>query len=192
MKKFSPKEVLMPTVVLLLIGVVSALLLGGTNMLTKDRIASIEADTKAKAMQTVMPDAVSFGEAAEVNEDMEYSTALDSDGNVIGYAFTVSESGYGGEIRVMTGINPDGSVSKVAILSADNETPGLGQNVKKDSFLDQFIGKLASLSVVKNAPSDGEIQAVTSATISSKAVTRAVNAATEYFNDNLKGGGSNG
>lgn len=191
MKKFSPKEILMPTIVLLIIGIVSAFLLGGTNMLTKDRIASIDAEAKASAMQTVMPAAASFGDAVEANEKVEYSPALDSDGNVIGYAFTVSESGYGGEIRVMTGVNPDGTVSKVAILSADNETPGLGQNVKKDHFLDQFIGKLSGLTAVKNAPSsDREIQAVTSATISSSAVTRAVNAATEYFMTNLSEGGN--
>lgn len=193
MKKFSPKEILIPTIVLLVICVVSAALLGGTNMLTKDKIASIEAEAKATAMQTVMPDAVSFSDAVIADETLEYSQALDADGNTSGYAFTVSENGYGGEIKVMVGIKPDGAVSKVAVLSADNETPGLGQNVKKDSFLDQFINKIGSLTVTKNAPSsDTEIQAVTSATISSSAVTRAVNAALAYYAENLTGGGTNG
>ena len=191
MKKFSPKEVLIPTIVLLVIGVVAAALLGGTNMLTKDKIASIDADTKSKAMQTVMPDAVSFGEAVEADDKTEYSPALGADGNIIGYAFTVTENGYGGEIKVMIGVNPDGSVSKVAILAADNETPGLGQNVKKDDFLDRFINKIGQLTVTKWAPTaDNEIQAVTSATISSTAVTRAVNTATEYFENNLMTGGN--
>ncbi len=193
MKKFSPKEIFIPTIVLLIICVVSSALLGGTNMLTKDKIASIEADAKAAAMQTVMPDAVSFSEAVEANEKLEYAIALDNNGNGIGYAFTVSENGYGGEIRIMIGINPDGTVSKVAVLSADNETPGLGQNIKKGSFLDQFTGKIGSLTVTKNAPSsDTEIQAITSATISSSAVTRAVNSALEYFAENLAGGENNG
>ncbi|MBR3819798.1 MAG: RnfABCDGE type electron transport complex subunit G [Clostridia bacterium] len=193
MKKFSPKEILIPTIVLLVICVVSAALLGGTNMLTKDKIASIEAEAKATAMQTVMPDAVSFSDAVIADEGLEYSEALDADSNTLGYAFTVSENGYGGEIKVMVGIKPDGAVSKVAILSADNETPGLGQNVKKDSFLDQFIDKIGALTVTKNAPSsDTEIQAVTSATISSSAVTRAVNAALAYYAENLTGGGTNG
>lgn len=193
MKKFSPKEILVPTIVLLVICVVSAALLGGTNMLTKDKIASIEAEAKATAMQTVMPDAVTFSEAVIADEAIEYSEALDADSNTLGYAFTVSENGYGGEIKVMVGIKPDGAVSKVAVLSADNETPGLGQNVKKDSFLDQFIDKIGALTVTKNAPStDTEIQAVTSATISSSAVTRAVNAALAYYAENLAGGGTNG
>lgn len=184
--KFSPKEILVPTIVLLIICVVSSALLGGTNMLTKDKIAAINAETKAQAMQTVMPDAVSFGDAVEASDSVEYSAALDSDSNIIGYAFTVSESGYGGSIEVMIGMNPDGTVKKVTIVSADDETPGLGQNVKKDNFLDQFISKSSTLSVTKNAPAnDSEIQAVTSATISSSAVTRAVNAAIEYFSENL-------
>lgn len=193
MKKFSPKEILVPTIVLLIICVVSAALLGGTNMLTKDKIASIEAEAKATAMQTVMPDAVSFSEAVIADESLEYSEAIGADNNISGYAFTVSENGYGGEIKIMIGINPDGTVSKVAVLSADNETPGLGQNIKKDSFLDQFVGKIGVLTVTKNASSsDTEIQAITSATISSSAVTRAVNSALAYFAENLAGGENNG
>lgn len=191
-KKFSPKEIIIPTLVLLIIGVVAAALLGGTNMLTKDKIAAINDETKAKAMQTVMPDAASFGEAFEAADSMEYSPALSSDGDVLGYAFTVSETGYGGEIQVMTGVDISGNITSVTIVAADSETPGLGQNVKKDNFLSQFAGKSGELTVVKNAAaSDSEIQAVTSATISSKAVTKAVNAALAYFEENL-GGDTNG
>lgn len=189
--KFSPREIIIPTLVLLVIGVVAAALLGGTNMLTKDKIASIDAETKAKAMSIVMPDAASFGEEIQAEEKTAYSAALDSNGDVIGYAFTVSVSGYGGEIKAMAGICTDGSINKVTILAADSETPGLGQNVKKDNFLDQFIGKSKLLTVIKSAvSSDDEIQAVTSATISSTAVTNAVNSALEYFNANLKEGGN--
>lgn len=184
--RFSPKEILLPTVVLLVICIVASALLGGTNILTKDKIALINAETKAAAMQTVMPDAVSFSDEVTAEESMSYTCALDDNGNTIGYAFIVSESGYGGEIQVMIGINTDGSVRKVQIVSADDETPGLGQNVKKDSFLGQFVGKSGGFKVVKTAPSsDSEIQAVTSATISSNAVTRAVNAAIVYCNGNL-------
>lgn len=192
--KFSPKELLIPTVVLLVICIVASALLAGTNMLTKDKIAAINAETKAKAMQTVMPDAVSFGDSVIADDSLEYSEALDVNGNIIGYAFTCVVTGYGGDVQVMVGLNTDGSVNKVTIIAADDETPGLGQNVKKDSFLDQFVGKIGELTVVKNAvSSDNEIQAVTSATITSKAVTKAVNMAVEYFNANLlKGGNANG
>lgn len=192
MKKFSPKEILLPTIVLLVICVVSAALLGGTDMLTKDKIASIEAEIKAQAMQKVMADADSFSDAIVVDEKLEYSVALDKDGKKLGYAFTVSDSGYGGEISVMVGIGTDGKVSKVEVIAADNETPGLGQNIKKSTFLDQFTGKNSEQTVVKGAAGDNEIQAITSATISSSAVTRTVNAAIEYYNENLAGGENNG
>lgn len=193
--KFSPKEILLPTIVLLIICIVASALLGGTNMLTKDKIAQINNETKSAAMQTVMPDAVSFGDAVQTdNNKVEYSPALNGDGTVIGYAFTVSESGYGGEISVMVGMDTAGVVKKVTIVSADDETPGLGQNVKKDSFLEQFSEKIGQLIITKNAPkNDNEIQAVTSATITSSAVVRAVNAAVEYCNENLvQGGNKNG
>lgn len=192
MKKFSPKEILLPTIVLLVICVVSAALLGGTNMLTKDKIASIEAEIKAQAMQKVMAEADSFSDSVVVDEKLEYSVAMDKDGNKLGYAFTVSDSGYGGEISVMVGIGTDGKVSKVEVIAADNETPGLGQNIKKSTFLDQFAGKNSKLTVVKGTAGDNEIQAITSATISSSAVTRTVNAAIEYYNENLAGGENNG
>lgn len=192
MKKFSPKEILMPTIVLFVICVVASALLGGTNMLTEDKIATIEAEAKVQAMQTVMADAVSFSEEAQASETVAYCEALDADGNVIGYAFTVSENGYGGEIKIMVGVNTDGTVRKLAVLSADNETPGLGLNIKKDSFLDQFIGKVNGIAVNKNAPGENEIQALTSATISSSAVTRAVNAALDCFENEVKGGAENG
>ena len=92
----------------------------------------------------------------------------------------------------MIGLDTEGTVTKIAVLSANNETPGLGQNIKKDTFLDQFIGKNGEISVVKTTPADNEIQAITSATISSSAVTRTVNAAIGYYNENLAGGENNG
>ncbi len=188
-KKISPKEILAPTLILFVIGAVAAALLGATNLLTKDKIASIDSENKAKAMSSVMEGAESFGESVIVSEDLEYSEALDENGNILGYAFTTATNGYGGDIQAMVGINLDGSISKVEILAADSETPGLGQNVKKSAFLDRFKGKAGELTVTKNAPGgDREIQAVTSATISSTAVTRAVNSALEYFENNLKGG----
>ncbi len=184
--KLSPKEIIIPTVVLFIICAVSAALLGFTNLLTEEKIAEINALAKQEAMAAVMPDAVSFEPSVRADENIEYSVALNSEKEITGYAFTVSESGYGGGIEVMIGINPDGCITNVVIVSADDETPGLGQNIKKDFFLDQFKNKNSTLTVKKGAVSnDNEIQAITSATISSSAVTRAVNAAVEYFNAQL-------
>ena len=79
----------------------------------------------------------------------------------------------------MTAILPDGSVNAVEILDVSNETPGLGQNATQEKFYGQFSGMSGTLSVVKSGAdnSAGEINAVTGATITSRAVTKAVNEA---------------
>lgn len=87
---------------------------------------------------------------------------------------TTEAKGYGGAIEVMTGIRPDGTVSGVTILSM-SETPGLGAKTKESSFLRQYTGANApDLAVNKDG---GTVNAVSGATISSRAVTEAVNSA---------------
>ncbi|MBR2916278.1 MAG: FMN-binding protein [Clostridia bacterium] len=96
-----------------------------------------------------------------------------------GYVVTVTSSkGYGGDVCVMVGIDPSYKVTKVIISSPFSETPGLGAKAKKPAFLDQFTGKNGDLEVVKGeAKGDKQISAISSATITSKAVTSCVNAA---------------
>ena len=105
-----------------------------------------------------------------------------SDAGVSG-DFTGTAKGYGGDVSVMTAVNTDGTVSGTAILDVSNETPGLGQNAAKEGFYSQFKGLKKGISLLKNG-ADGEkneINAVTGATITSAAVTRAVNAALDDF-----------
>ena len=100
----------------------------------------------------------------------------------MGYIFTTAANGYGGEVKVMTGIAPDGTIIAIEVVSAGDETPGLGQNATKSSFWDLFKGKNGKLSASKSASADNEIQAMTGATITSRAVVSAVNEATDLFN----------
>jgi electron transport complex protein RnfG len=83
----------------------------------------------------------------------------------------------------MTAIKPDGTVAGVAILDVSGETPGLGQNAAKESFFSQYIGLKKGVSVLKNGAKaeNNEVDAVTGATITSTAVTRAVNKALGDF-----------
>lgn len=185
------KDIIKPVVVLFLISAVASGLLALTNAVTVDRIAAIDAENKAKSMSLVMSDAASFGEET-ADGDIAYSPALDASGGQLGYVLTTTVKGYGGDIDVMVGIGSDGVITNATILSADDETPGLGQNTKKPAFIGQFAGKSGQLTVVKGTPGDGEIQAVTSATISSTAVTKAVNTCLAYFAENLQGGESDG
>ena len=97
-------------------------------------------------------------------------------------------------VSVMTAVNGDLTVKAIEILSATDETPGLGQNITKETFYKQYSGLKDNISVVKNGAdsAENEINAVTGATISSKAVTKAVNTSLDYAEAviNLEGGNS--
>ncbi len=174
MKKF--KEYAAPTVVLLVICIVAALLLAITNDVTFPKIAEVNKANEAKSRQEVFADAASFGEEITNKDGIRLSAALDANGATIGYVVITVEKGYGGDISVMTGVDLEGKVTGVSILSM-SETAGLGANASKESFLQQFVGKIAGMTVTKNAPAENEIKALTGATITTKAVTAAVEAA---------------
>ena len=118
------------------------------------------------------------------DETFDFRTAI-KDGEVKGYIFVTSAKGYGGDVSVMTAIGIDGKVIEVSILDASNETPGLGQNVTKESFYSQFKGKTKDIGVVKSGitTKENEINAVTGASISSKAVRTAVDKALSHFEE---------
>ena len=149
---------------------------------TKDKIAELQLENEKLAMAKLMDgdyETASF----TVNDQVVDYHLVKKDGQIIGYIFKTSAKGYGGEISVMTAINPNASVAAVEILDASGETPGLGQNVTKEYFYSQYNGRPHDIVVVKGGNADkvkNEIDAVTGATISSKAVTKAVNTAIEY------------
>lgn len=101
-----------------------------------------------------------------------------SDGSL---AFECLVKGYKKGFDIMVGVK-DGAVAGVAIVSVGEETPGLGTNTNDPEFLGKFKGISDKATIVKTTPSnDGEVQAVTSATFSSKGVATAVNTALEAF-----------
>lgn len=188
--KLNAKEILRPTLMLFVICLVVTGLLAGTNLLTKDIIAQQEAAAEESSRKVVLPDAASFEEKTlSLNgEDVIYYDASDASGAYAGSVFTTKAKGYGGDVSVMTGFDKDGGISGVVILS-QNETPGLGANATNQSFLEQFKQNVqGSLEVIKSGtPSDGQIQALTGATITSEAVASAVNQAIS-MNQSIKEG----
>lgn len=173
------KDIFIPVISLLLICLVSSALLGGVNMLTADRIEQLAAQTVIEAQNELLP-----ADSYQENEidGTSYVTALDADGNILGYIFTTSSNGYGGAIKIMTGITLDGSVAGISLLEI-NETPGLGMKAKNESFLNQFVGATGTLTVTKDGSDmPNTVQAITSATITTKAVTAAVNKALSLYN----------
>lgn len=115
--------------------------------------------------------------------------ALDAGGNPLGYVIeTSSGEGYGGNITLYAGITNDGIVNEVSILSI-SETPGLGMRAQ-EVLVPQFAEKPAEeFTYTKTgSQSASEIDAISSATITTKAVTNAINGAVRVFNQELKGG----
>ena len=167
--------------VLLLITSVVALLLGFFNDATKDIIAQTNLEKKIASMQRVIPEAETFSvvypdlSAADMVTEVNTGSA---GGSVVGWCFSMAPKGYGGAVEMVVGISSDLTVTGVEIVN-HSETPGLGANAQSESWLSQFKGQSGTLSVVKNAPQAGQIQAVTSATKTSKAVVNAVNQALE-------------
>ena len=114
--------------------------------------------------------------------------AVDTDGNGLGYVLTLtSHAGYGGDITFTLGIANDGTVNGISILSI-SETAGLG--MKAEAVLKpQYAGKkVSSFTVTKQgATSDSQIDAISGATITSNALTKAVNGGLYYFQTKLGG-----
>ena len=179
MKKSFFKEIAAPALSLFLIGAVCTLLLALTDSATSAKIAENSKKTEEKSMASAVPEAVGFSEKI-VTEDYTYYEAYGDGNTVTAYVFVTSANGYGGELTVMTGIDTEGFITGVIPLKL-NETAGLGMKAKNDSFLSQYEGKTEGISVNKSSPGDNEIQALTGATITSKAVTAAVNAAFDGY-----------
>lgn len=180
------------SLVLLVISVAVALLLAFTNMVTKDKIAENTLLEQNAAKQEVLSDATYFAEVENAEKpDMVKAVfeGKDSSGNVIGWCVSVAPFGYGGELDLMVGILPDGTVSGMKVVS-HSETAGLGAKASEPEFSDKFKEKPAdgNLAVIKSGePKEDEIVALSGATITSKAVTNGVNAAAEAV-ALLKGG----
>ncbi len=169
------KAIIVLTVVCLVISAALAV----TNSITKDKIAEMERASATAAMEALIPNGeytkTDLSNIKEI-ENADIYTVSKGD-TTVGYIVTTAAKGYGGDVKVMTAISSDKKVIGVNILSAADETPGLGQNATKPDFYNQFKNKTSGVTVVKNGAENNEINAVTGATITSRAVTNAVNEA---------------
>lgn len=180
--KMNAKDILKPSLTLFIICLVVTALLAGTNLLTKDRIAEQAEIMAGESRKVVLSDADDF------EEKDGYYVGLKG-GETVGYVFETESKGYGGTVKVMTGISADGMITGVVVLE-HGETPGLGANAERTTFTDQYKQAVPAegITLVKNRDAgEGEIEALTGATITSRAVTSAVNLAVEQY-DTVKGG----
>ena len=185
-------------VTLFLITLISGLLLGGVYEITKEPIEKAQNAALYAAYAELIPGASDYttDDAAIEKANAELPSqdygkvtvdglvsATDASGNVLGYIVTAtSGEGYGGNIQITVGYEKaeDGSLKSTGIsFLSISETAGLGMNAEKPEFKDQFAGKGTDpLSVTKSGNAgETEINAMSGATITSNAVTNAVNAA---------------
>lgn len=189
-------KIIKDALALTLITLVAGVALGGVYEITKDPIAKQEAQAKAEAYEQVFTDAAAFEEVKmddtliqtirdqldqegyKAQSIEEVMRAEDQSGETLGYAFAVVTSeGYGGDIRFSMGVQNDGTLNGISILSI-GETAGLGMNADTPAFKDQFVGKqVEKLQYTKNgAIQDDEINAISGATVTTNAMTNGVNA----------------
>ena len=197
------KNIIKNTLILTAITLVAGILLGLVYEITKEPIALAKEAAKKEAYQQVMADADAFeglelveDAIKQVEETVESSGCIinelveaKANGETVGYVVTTTTSeGYGGEIQISVGILTDGTVNGVAILSI-GETAGLGMKATEEEFYGQYAGKNVELfSVTKTgASADHEIDALSGATITSNAMTKAVNSAVVYYKHALGG-----
>lgn len=173
-EKISPK-IIVPVV---LISMVSGLALAFVNSVTAERIELVEKNKLSKALEEVMP-GFSNDPLAEKTEKSVKDAKLalypiKTGERLLGHAVESSvNTGYAGEIGIIFGVKGDGSITDVKVLK-NNETPGLGSKASEPAFLNQFKGKSLADFRFKVRKDGGDVQALTGATITSRAVALAL------------------
>lgn len=196
------------TLILTAITLVAGILLGFVYGITEQPIKDAQEKAKQEAYKSVLSDAKEFDEysdfdadeAAETLKEAGYTSdevnevvvGKDAGGEAVGYVVTVtSGEGYGGDIKISVGILNDGTVKGIEMLSI-SETAGLGMKSTEPDFKNQFKDKkVEKFSYTKSGEEgDDKIDAISGATITTNAVTNAVDSSLVYF-QNVLGGSAN-
>lgn len=200
-------KTLKDALILFVITLIAGLALGGVYTITKEPIRKSKEEAALKAYQEVFAKAASFDEMTDIKDPLTAAyasewkakgydkvfidkvlVAKDSSQSDLGYVLLVtSHAGFGGDISFAMGITNEGIINGISILSI-SETPGLGMKAE-DVLKPQFNNITATEFVVTKTGkvSENEIDAISGATITSKAVTGAVDAGVYYFTNELGG-----
>ena len=177
-------------VALFVITAVSGGVLGVVYGFTKDTIAEVDQKKNEAAIQAVLPLEGEITYQAEtlnytedgVTTEVPFNLAYDANGNFQGAAIKTSVGGFGGMIEMMVGFLADGTIKGTSVLS-HSETPGLGANMT-GKFKDQFVDKNPADFKLIVKKDGGDVDAITAATITSRAFSKAVDKAYKAFEAN--------
>ncbi len=156
-----------PVIALTIVVFIAVAVLAGMDSMTREKIEWQREQKILRMLNEIFPDMSRY-----VLEEDIY--VLYSDETKLGYAFLATGKGYGGYIDILVGLVNETTVKGISII-AHTETPGLGNKITKPDFRDRFIGQ--NITDVALTADDGKIDAITGATISSKAVINAVRTA---------------
>ena len=178
------KKIIKDILILCVITIICGGLLGYVYQITKNPIQHQSQQSKQDAYLKVMKEATSF-KAYKENDIKKLSKKLKGDYGKNG--LEIENDGFGGDIEIIIGINLQKEITGVEILSID-ETVGLGMNAKNEEFRNQYVGKKVDhFQVVKNGKqNEDEVDSLSGATITSKAMTNGINGALDFY-DLLKG-----
>jgi electron transport complex protein RnfG len=153
--------------------------LGFVYLKTKGPIEATAKQTEIDAIKQVMPafDSDPLAHKTEIDGVIIYR--LHKDEQLVGYAIkSYTDKGFAGHIDIMAGFLPDGTIHNIVVLN-HKETPGLGTKMTDPSFSGQFSGKNPAVFNMKVKKDGGEVDAITAATVSSRAYTDALQRAYE-------------
>jgi len=164
--------------------IISGIIIATVYFLTNDIAKQKQEELNTLALKSLVTEADQY---TPVEGKTGWYTATQN-GRLIAYIIPSESKGYGGTIKLLVAVGPDIRVLKYTILES-KETPGLGDKAAKPAFYEQFGGKTSeNLKVTKDAGNKEDIQAISGATITSRAVTLAVKNAVDELGEHVKGG----
>ena len=174
-------------IVLTCISLLAALALTGVYALTKGPIEQGQREKKEKALQAVLPDYEGTVRDTVIvdadNEEIPVHLAIGKDGELCGAGIeTYTKKAFAGRFDLMVGFDADGSIVNTEVLKA-GETPGLGDKINKNKseFANQFYHQNPADFQLVVKKDGGDVDAITAATISSRAYCDAVQRAYDIF-----------
>lgn len=168
------KEIIIYGLILMIICAIAAGALAYVYNQTQKVIAMQKEREKIQAFQEILSLAKHFDKVDNIPQPKDKLVKIlgiyegKNDNQKVGKVIELSIRGYSSDINLLVGLDISGKITKVKVIS-QQETPGLGAEITKDEFLNQFIGKNSPNMELKR-----DIQPITGATISSRAVLRAV------------------
>jgi len=178
------------TITLFAITIIAGVSLGFINDITEQPIKDAKIAKKTNALKLVLPDfnnkiveSVKLVNHELAKDSIEIYPGFQDEKHVGTAIIGSSEKGYSGLVKIMVGFEPNGTIKNIVVLE-QKETPGLGTKMKDDKFLRQFRGKNLAEYDVKPTKDGGDVDALTGATITTRAFGEATQMAYDVYKEN--------